>query len=56
MPDAFAALRGLLPVMSGANFCTAGPQELADMSLTGLDNMGAGAGQGIAQQVMTLAR
>ena len=39
--------------MSGANFGTAGPQELADMPLTGLDRAVAGAGQGIAQQVMT---
>ena len=38
MPEfSLAALRGLLPQMSGANFGTAGPQELADMPLTGLD-------------------
>ena len=54
MPEmSLAALRGLLPQMSGANFGTASPQELADMPLTGLDKAVQGAGQGIAQQVMT---
>jgi hypothetical protein len=38
MPElSLAALRGLLPQMGGANFGVAGPQELADMPLTGLD-------------------
>ena len=53
MPDfSLASLRGLLPQMSGANFGTAGPQELADMPLTGLDKAVQGGVSGIAQQAM----
>ena len=38
MPEwSLAALRNLLPQMSGANFGTTSPQEDADMPLTGLD-------------------
>ena len=40
MPEfSLAALRGLLPQMSGANFGTTSPQEDADMPLTGLDKL-----------------
>ena len=53
MPEfSLAALRGLLPQMSGANFGTAGPQELADMPMTGLDKAVQGGVSGIAQQAM----
>ena len=53
MPDlSFAALRSLLPQMSGANFGTTSPQEDADMPLTGLDKAVQGGVSGIAQQAM----
>jgi hypothetical protein len=54
MPEwSLAALRNLLPQMSGANFGTTSPQEDADMPLTGLDRAVAGIGQGLAKTVTT---